>query len=145
MKVFIQNEASSLVKHNHNEKTLEPLGVTAVSRPYPFPYGFIIGTSAADGCNVDCFVITKRYLASGTIVECDAIGLMRQIEDQKEDHNVLAALPDEGIEADESTRALLIEFVQHVFDHIEGKQIRVGEFQEAAEALRHIESCGDVI
>jgi len=145
VKVFIQNEAGSLVKYYHNEKTLEPLAATTVSRPYPFPYGFIIGTSAADGCNVDCYVITKRHLESGTVVECEAIGLMQQIEDQKEDHNVLAALPDEGIEVDEIARGLLTEFVQHVFDHIEGKQIRVGEFQGGAEALRHIERCRDVI
>ena len=145
MKVFIQNEAGSLVKHYHNEKTLEPLAATTVSRPYPFPYGFIIGTSAADGCNVDCYVITKRHLESGTVVECEAIALMQQIEDQTEDHNVLAALPDEGIEVDEIARGLLTEFVQDVFDHIKGKQITVGEFQGGAEALRHIERCRDVI
>jgi inorganic pyrophosphatase len=54
MKVFIQNEAGSFIKHAHDEKTLEPRGATRVSRAYPFPYGFILGTTADDGLNVDC-------------------------------------------------------------------------------------------
>ena len=57
--------------------------VATVSHRYPFPYGFIIGTMAADECNVDCFVITKRELKTGGIVECEPIGLMEQIEDRQ--------------------------------------------------------------
>ena len=49
VQVFIQNEAGSNQKHHHNEKTLEWKRVAKVSRAYPFPYGFIVGTSADDG------------------------------------------------------------------------------------------------
>jgi inorganic pyrophosphatase len=35
---------------------------------YPFPYGFIIRTSAADGDNVDCFVVTTRHLRPNQIL-----------------------------------------------------------------------------
>jgi len=60
MKVFIQNEAGSSVKRCHNEKTLEFLRTAPVSRPYPFPYGFVLHTTAPDGWNVDCLILTKR-------------------------------------------------------------------------------------
>ena len=49
MKVFIQNEAGSFVKHSHDEKTLERKREERVSGAYPFPYGFILGTTAEDG------------------------------------------------------------------------------------------------
>ncbi len=58
LKVYIQNEAGSNLKHYHNEKTLILKRTVEVSRPYPFPYGFILDTTSADGLNLDCFVIT---------------------------------------------------------------------------------------
>ena len=128
MKVFIQNEFGSDLKHFHNEKTLELKGTTRVSRAYPLPYGFVLNTTAEDGLNVDCFVITSQPLTTGQVVECDPIGLMEQIEDGKADHNVHAVLPGEGAVVDENTRHLLTDFVSHVFDHIPGKGIRVGRF-----------------
>src|SRR5216684_1226391 len=95
MKVFIENEAGSLVKHEHNEKTFELLRTSQVSRPFPRPYGFVLNTTAEDGDNVDCFVLTKEHLYTGDIVVCEPVGLMEQIEDGEVDHKVLAVLPGE--------------------------------------------------
>jgi len=135
MKVFIQNGGGSDLKHFHDEKTLELKGTTRVSRAYPLPYGFVLNTTAEDGLNVDCFVITSRPLTTGQVVECDLIGLMEQIEDGKADHNVLAVLRGEGAVVNENTRQLLTDFVSHVFDHIPGKRISVGRFSLVKKAL----------
>jgi len=67
MKVFIENQANSNVKHFFDEKTLEPKGSCLVSCVYPFPYGFVLNTNASDGDNVDCFVLTKTVLFTGQI------------------------------------------------------------------------------
>lgn len=139
MQVFIENEAGSYVKHFHNEKTLQLKGSAHVCRPYPFPYGFVLSTTAEDGDNVDCFVLTQQRLRTGQIVECEAMALMEQIEDGDEDHKVLAALPGEVFELDDKVRKMLIEFVTHVFDHIPGKKITVGAFHGREEALRYVE------
>jgi inorganic pyrophosphatase len=138
MKVFIQNEAGSFVKHSHDEKTLALKGEARVSRAYPFPYGFILDTTAEDGDNVDCFVLTREALRTGQIVECEAIGLMEQIEDGDIDHNVLAVLPGENQEVSEEAKQTLIDFVGHVFDHVEGKKIQIGEFLEREAAMEYI-------
>src|ERR1700689_5505346 len=69
MKVFIQNEAGSFVKHSHEKKLLTLKGEARVSRAYPFPYGFILNTTAEDGDNVDCFVLTREALRTGQVVE----------------------------------------------------------------------------
>ena len=136
--VFVQNEAGSNQKHYHDEKTLEFKYVKKVSRAYPYPYGFIVGTNAGDGCNVDCFVITNRPVRTGQTLECEAIALMEQIEDGIVDHNVLARLPEENIQITTEVEAILTDFVLNVFRHIAGKQISVGRFLGAEYAEAHV-------
>lgn len=143
MKVFIENEAGSDQKNLYNEKTLEYKKTVAVSRKYPFPYGFIIGTTSGDGDNLDCFIITKRKLMTGQIVECEPIGIMEQIEDGKEDHNILAGLLEEDAKVDDKVKEELREFVSHVFDHRAGKVVKTGRFLGKKEAEKYIKQCLD--
>ena len=139
MRVFIQNEAGSDRKNYHDEKTLVWKRRVEVSRRYPYPYGFVIGTTSEDGCNVDCFVLTTDRLPSGEVVECEVVGLMEQIEDGDADHNVLAVPVGQEFPMDVAVQGELSEFVLHVFDHIEGKVIRVGRFLGAGEAQSYID------
>jgi inorganic pyrophosphatase len=139
IKVFIQNEAGSNLKNHHDEKTLTFRFAEHVSRPYPFPYGFVIGTTAQDGCNLDCYVITGSEIRTATIVDCEPIGLMEQFEDGIEDHNVLAVPVGESAEVTDTLQRTLIEFVENVFRHMKGKQIRVGRFLSGTEAESHIQ------
>jgi inorganic pyrophosphatase len=138
LRVFIQNEAGSWTKNRHDERQLQWLRSETVSRPYPYPYGFVLDTCAADGCNVDCFVITQRLLRTGQIVECEPVALMEQIEDGEEDHSVLAVLPDEAPPLRLAIEKRLAEFVMHVFDHLDGKRIQVGRFLGKEAALAHL-------
>lgn len=139
--VFIQNEAGSNRKNYPDEKTLEYKSSKLVSRPYPFPYGFIIGTAAADGLKLDCFVITSRPLKTGEIVSCEPIGLMEQIEDGLEDHNVLARLSGEDMSVRPEVEAVLADFVRNVFLHVAGKHVVVVKFFGVERALAHIAAC----
>ena len=143
VRVFIQNEAGTNRKHYHDEKTLALKRVVEVSKPYPFPYGFILDTTADDGWNVDCYVLTDRRLRTGEIVECEPIGLMEQVEDGHEDHNVLATLAGESRTVDVETQADLTAFSLNVFGHVDGKRMQVGRFLGRAEAEAHIRSHRD--
>lgn len=152
MKVFIENEAGSDQKNLYNEKTLEYKKTVTVSRKYPYPYGFILDTTSGDGDNLDCFIITDKGLKSGQVVECEPIGLMEQIETawekskngiEEEDHNVLAILPNEKVEIDDSVKEKLRDFISHVFDHLPNKKVRVGNFLDRDSALRYIKKCND--
>jgi inorganic pyrophosphatase len=87
---------------------------------------------------VDCFVLTKSLLHTGQIVECDPVGLMEQIEDGKEDHNVLAVPRDEEERIDTKTKQELVEFVSHVFDRVAGKTILAGDFHGRESAIDYI-------
>lgn len=143
MKVFIENETGSDQKNLFIEKTLEYKKTITVSRKYPFPYGFILGTTSGDGDNIDCFVITDKQLKTGQIIECEPIGIMEQIEDEKEDHNILAKLNEEEVSISFDIREKLTEFVSHVFDHRIGKVVKVGKFLDKIEAEQYINKCLD--
>jgi inorganic pyrophosphatase len=143
VRVFVQNEAGSNQKHYHDENTLEWKGVATVSRTYPFPYGFIVGTSAADGCNVDCFVLSEKPLKTGELVDCEIVGLMEQFEDGLEDHNILAVLPGKRINVDDDIQRALSDFVMGVFEHMPNKRITVGRFAGPTAAASFVASRSD--
>jgi inorganic pyrophosphatase len=138
LKVFVENQAGFYVKHLYDEKKLKLQGTLRVSRKYPFPYGFVLDTSAEDGDNVDCFVLTRQRLRSGAIVECEPVGLMEQIEDDEVDHKVFAVLPGEEWKLDVTTKRTLVEFANHVFDHVPGKTMKVGEFRDRRAAIEFV-------
>ncbi len=110
MRVFIENEAGSRRKNIYDERTLAHLRSVEVSAAYPFPYGFVLGTISGDGDAVDCFVLTETPLRSGTIVECEPVGLLEQIEDGEIDHKVLAVLPGTDARLDAATLAAAEDF-----------------------------------
>ena len=138
MKVFIENEAGSRIKHEHNEKTLELKGTTIVSRAFPWPYGFVLDTTGEDGDNVDCFVLTGKKLATGQIVDCEPVGLIEQIEDGEVDHKIFAQLTGETSLLDQATQNAFTDFATHVFEHVPGKTMKIGSCFGAAAAIDYI-------
>jgi len=141
MRVFVQNEAGSDRKNIHDEKTLMYKKTVAVSRPYPFPYGFVLDTTNEDGDNLDCYIITTQILRTGQIVDCYVVGLMEQIEDGMEDHSLLAVPINESAELTTQVKATLVDFVKHVFQHKKGKVIQAGRFWGPKEAKSYLEKC----
>ena len=143
LRVFIENEAGSRRKNIYDERTLTYLGTVEVSRAYPFPYGFVIGTRSGDGDCVDCFVLTAATLSSGTIVECDPIGLLEHVEDGEVDHKVLAVLLGERISLDDVVVAPLKDFICGVFAHVPGKRMEIGRLLSRPEAEAYVHACQD--
>jgi len=144
MKVFIENERGSSGKNIFNEKTLEYQKTVKVSRPYPYPYGFVIGTTSGDGDNLDCFVLTNQNLLSRTIVDVEPVGMFEQIEDGKEDHKILASIPGEFQMIDQDAQHQLRDFIEHVFEHIPGKIIHAGRFLDGSAAMDLLKRCLDI-
>ncbi len=143
MRVFIENEAGTRRKNIYDERTLTYLRTVDVSCAYPFPYGFVIGTRSSDGDCVDCFVLTAATLSSGTIVDCDPIGLLEQVEDSEVDHKVLAVLLGERIALDDVVVASLKHFISGVFAHVPGKRMQIGRLLSRPEAEAYVQACRD--
>lgn len=139
IKVCIQVAAGSRERHRYNEKTLEYKGTSQASLPYPYPYGFILGTNGADGDNLDCYLITRERLQAGTIVECQLIGLLEQDEDGEIDHKVLAAMPGQDVEVDQRLLQELKDFIYAVFRQFPDVHVHVGRLLPRQAALDYIQ------
>ena len=139
MRVLVENEAGSRTKHLYDENMFKLKSVRTVQRPYPFPYGFIIGTRSGDGMCLDCFLLTRNPLKSGEIVDAEPIGAFEQIEDGQEDHNILAIPIGDNFEITAALQDELTDFVLNVFADLPGKHIAVGRFLGRDEAVLLIE------
>ena len=149
IKVFIENEAGKMDKNIHDEQTLEYTRTMKVAREYPYPYGFILDTTAEDGGGVDCFVITDQPLKRGEIIECEVLALMECIESSthplkkgvlEADANVLAVLPGENSVLTEEIKEGLSDFsLNFLVGIIEGWSNSIFGFESAEEANAYIE------
>jgi inorganic pyrophosphatase len=143
IKVLVQVEAGSCERLLYNEKTLECKGKELMPQPFPYPYGFIPGTSAADGGCVDCYIITRDMLKGGSIVECDPVGLMEQTEGDEVDHKVLAALPGQHVTPDQKLLEELQSFIYDLISSYPDANLRVGGIFPRDAALQHIQEFQD--
>jgi inorganic pyrophosphatase len=139
IQMLIQVAAGSCDRKIYNEKTLEYLGTRPGGLPYPYPYGFIIGTSAEDGACVDCYLITSDPVTSGAIVECEPAGLLLQDEGGEVDHKVLAVLPGQDVTLGLEVQQKLQEFIYAIFAGASDMMIRVGPLLSRDAALDHLQ------
>jgi len=141
MQVFIENQAGSRRKNIYDERTLRHLRTVDVSASYPYPYGFVIGTVSGDHDAVDCFVLTSEPLTAGTMLECDPIGLLEQVEDGEIDHKVLAVPSGGSATIDDAVIAALKEFVSGVFSHVPDKRMEIGRLLDRDAAESYLRQC----
>jgi inorganic pyrophosphatase len=140
IKVLIQVAGGSSERRIYNERTLEYKETRSNLPPFPYPYGFILGTRAPDGDSVDCYLITDENLQAGSIAECDPVGLLEQMEDEEVDHKILAVLPGHHAELNQELAEKFRGFISQVFAKFPDINIKVGNILPREEALRHIEA-----
>jgi inorganic pyrophosphatase len=138
IKVLIQAEAGSHERVQYDEKTLTPSGIRRVSRPYPYPYGFVIATTTEDGDNIDCYILNSDQLTPGSIVRCEPIGLLEQWEADQSDHKVLAVMPGGNISIPEKTLEIFQDFIYGVFSEYPEITVTVGPIHSRKAALRYL-------
>ncbi len=139
---MIQVAAGSRDRDVYDERTLEYIETRQISRPYPYAYGFVLGTKAEDGDAVDCYLITKDNLPPGTIVACEPCGLLLQDEDGEVDHKVLAAIPGQDVTLGDELLEELQAFIYAIFARFPDMQVRVGPILPREAALRHLQKHG---
>jgi inorganic pyrophosphatase len=144
IQMMIQVAGGSCDSKRYNERTLEYLGERRVSRPYPYPYGFIIGTIAEDDDCVDCYLITRDEVTAGTIVECEPVGLLLQDEGGEIDHKILAVLPGQDAALGQELLEEMQEFIYAIITGIPDLKVRVGPILPRQAALDHLKDCRSI-
>ena len=138
IEVLIEAERGSPHKNVYDEKTFAYKGRRQGSTPYPYPYGFVTGTTTADGGGVDCYLITEQRVEAGTRVACEAIGLLEQFEDGELDHKVLATLPGQNSELGQDLLDELSGFIYAAFAESPNATVKVGRILSKREALDYV-------
>ncbi|MFO0959228.1 MAG: inorganic diphosphatase [Isosphaeraceae bacterium] len=113
---------------------------------YPANYGFIPQTYAEDDDPLDVLVLCQEPVASMTIVEARAIGLMTMVDGGRHDHKILAvAVHDPEFNAFHEAsdlpphRLMMLRRFFQDYKLLEGKSVEVDEIQSADKALPVIE------
>ena len=138
IRVLLQATAGSTERQIYDESTLTHLETRSVAAPHPYPYGFVIGTTAADGGCVDCYLITPDRPPVGAIVECEPIGLLCQDENGEPDHKILATPAGCEVTLPADLLLELESFITTLFAAFPGAQVRVGPILSRAAALDYL-------
>ena len=138
IEVFVEVEAGSRDKRLYDEQTLLYRKTRRVRLPYPFAYGFVLGTRCDDGGCVDCYILTSDRLEAGTVVSCRPVGLLEQWEEEETDHKVLATLPGQSADLDRELHEKLSGFIRGVFRAFPGTSVHVGRILPEETAMEYL-------
>ena len=117
-----------------------------VGLAYPFDWGFIPGTRAADGDPVDAMVLNDVPTYPGTVIECHALGMVQVMEREgdarKERPNprvilVPAWSAGSARRLPRGFRTQLAQFFVSVTANTD-KQVRIAGWASPDEALAHV-------
>jgi len=90
---------------------------------YPFNYGFIPGTKAADGDAADVGILLTNPVPPSTVVECRAIGLVRKVDSGETDNLIIAvANSDPGYFGIDDVNQLPAHIQKQIVDFFENMQ-----------------------
>ena len=134
----------------------EELGGVALSRvlyqsvAYPTEYGFIPGTLADDGDALDVVVLIDQPTFPGCLMRVRPIGILRLVQEGERDDKVLCVPVADPLYADTHSIAdipahRLVE-IRHFFatyTELEGKEVEVGEWEDAQAAFDEIDECAE--
>ena len=92
--VYIEIEKGSNIKYEFNKTTLalEVDRVLPAEYAYPHAYGFIPGTLAADGDDLDALIITTVPLERDKTYTCHIVDALRMEDEKGNDEKVICTL-----------------------------------------------------
>lgn len=137
MHVYIEQPGDKNKKNIFDTKTRKLIDVVDFHITYPYPYGYILNTLSPDGQELDCYIITKQKFQTGSIIECEPVGMIEWFEDEEEDHKILAVISGENNPIDSTVIDELRHFALNFFKDKTMKDYHLGEYygREEAEVL----------
>lgn len=148
--VFVEITEGSLIKYELDKET----GAIMVDRflytnmPYPFSYGFIPNTKAADGDPTDVLIISSHPIIMGTVCPVRVIGML-EMEDEAGIDTKIIAVPTAKLDpfsadikdimdVNEATRNKIKHFFDHYKDLEPNKWVKTKDFLPKERAFEDI-------
>lgn len=139
MRVFIETLRGSTTRTRYDESTYAKKESFGIREPYPYDYGFIVGTNRnAEDC-IDCYVVTGERLVEGQLIDCEPLGMIEMFEDGEVDHKVLAAYEQEEVRDIQLVVRSIRRFIEAVFREIPGVEVHLGKLLSRKEAMAFIQ------
>ena len=88
---------------------------------------------------MDCYILGSGDYRSGSILECEPIGLLEQWEAGEPDHKVLAVLAGEDETLPAGILDILQDFIYGVFSEFPDYRVSVGPVRPKANAVAYLE------
>jgi inorganic pyrophosphatase len=137
--VYIEIEKGSNIKYEFNKesKSLEVDRILSGDYVYPYAYGFIPNTLAADGDDLDALIIYDGPLERGHTYEAHIVDALRMEDEKGMDEKVICTLHDSITGMHPATLAEIETFFANYKKETPGKWSRTDGFmgREAAVAL----------
>ncbi len=115
---------------------------------YPAEYGFIPGTIADDGDALDVVVLIDQPTFPGCLMRVRPIGILRLKQEGERDDKVLCVAVTDPLYADTHDiddipphRLLEIRHFFATYTELEGREVEVGDWENAKEAMDEIREC----
>jgi inorganic pyrophosphatase len=143
VRVYIEIEQNSNMKYEICKET-HTLVLDRILPPpyvYPFPYGYIVDTRAADGDDLDMVLLTDKPIANNTFLDVYIVGVLIMEDEQGMDEKVLCVLPEDAdriTNLDDvplRTRETIAWFFSNYKTHTPGKWSRVSEYRDKHYAI----------
>lgn len=130
---FVEIPRNSHYKYELNKETQLLMLDRPLNQAIPESYGFIAGTEAEDGDELDCFVISRHPLVPGTLLEIDIKRVLICTDANIPDHKLICTISNEDFE-DWHTNVPAIE--SYLKTYKKGFVVeRIGSKEEALEIL----------
>lgn len=140
MKAFVETLKGSTKRTRYDETTFKFKESFEVDFPYPYDYGFIIGTNKKQNDCIDCYILSNTELKEGDIVDCSVLGMFEMLEDNEIDHKVLLSNRiDKPIEIDNEIKQIQ-EFIKKIFKKFPEVKVKFGRTLEIEETQIYIMS-----
>ncbi len=146
--VVVEIPKGSQDKYEYDEK-LDVIKLDRVlygSQRFPFNYGFVPKTRAADGDHADVLLISTNPLFPGVVVEARAIGLMEMVDGGDQDNKIFAVpIADprfNDVLALEDLPSHVLKEIQNFFETykvLQNKNVEVNGFKDKAAAIMELE------
>ena len=115
---------------------------------YPFNYGFIPSTKAADGDALDVAVLLTNKVEPGTVIKCRALGMLKKVDDGDQD-NCIIAVPVEKVDPRFSGFESLQDVAEHTlleiqdffknYKRLQNKEVEIEGYVGLEEANQEIQ------
>ena len=140
MNVLIETLKNSDTRTRYDENTFQRKESFKVSSPYPYAYGFIIGSNKNDEDCLDCYVLTNQILTEGKPIACEPLFMIEVFEGSEEDHKVIMKTVNYEVDDEELVENTIKAFITDIFKENPEVTISFGRKTGKEETINFIKS-----